>query len=201
MDFMLRLPNCTDKHQMLIILTNPTSDIWILRLTKQTCWHDFGKTAQGEITYTFSGPFYILIHLLLWFNPASTLGCESNRPVAQNPSVHQSKLRQCTICTYVHISVKNGALWDICLMHCVNISSLGQTSTTGPFVFCMIRLISRYYYINLRIVYVFLLYWIYHTVIVSSMLLFFFFLSVTKKLSISFIGNHSMFCRVLKVKE
>ena len=27
MDFMLRLPNCTDKHQMLIILTNPTSDI------------------------------------------------------------------------------------------------------------------------------------------------------------------------------
>ena len=45
MDFMLRLPNCTDKHQMLIILTNPTSDIWILRLTKQTCWRDFGKTA------------------------------------------------------------------------------------------------------------------------------------------------------------
>ena len=41
---MLRLPNCTDKHQMLIILTNPTSDIWILRLTKQTCWPDFGKT-------------------------------------------------------------------------------------------------------------------------------------------------------------
>ena len=26
MDFRLRLPNCTDKHQMLIILTNPTSD-------------------------------------------------------------------------------------------------------------------------------------------------------------------------------
>ena len=44
MDFMLRLPNCADKHQMLIILTNPTSDIWILRLTKQTCWRDFGKT-------------------------------------------------------------------------------------------------------------------------------------------------------------
>ena len=33
------------KHQMLIILTNPTSDIWILRLTKQTCWRDFGNTA------------------------------------------------------------------------------------------------------------------------------------------------------------
>ena len=44
MDFMLRLPNCTDKHQMLIILTNPMSDTWILRLTKQTCWCDFGKT-------------------------------------------------------------------------------------------------------------------------------------------------------------
>ena len=151
----------------------------------------------------------LLIHFLVlfifWFifycdSILRVPGCESNRPVAQNPSVHQSKLRQCTICTYVHISVKNGALWDICLMHCVNISSLGQTSTTGPFVFCMIRLISRYYYINLRIVYVFLLYWIYHTVIVSSMLLFFF-ISVTKKLSISFIGNHSMFCRVLKVKE
>ena len=27
MDFMLRLPNCTDRHQMLIILTNSTSDI------------------------------------------------------------------------------------------------------------------------------------------------------------------------------
>ena len=35
MDFMLRLPNCTDKHQMLTILTNPTSDIWILRLTSR----------------------------------------------------------------------------------------------------------------------------------------------------------------------
>ena len=34
MDFMLRLPNCTDKHQILMILTNPTSDIWILHLTK-----------------------------------------------------------------------------------------------------------------------------------------------------------------------
>ena len=45
MDFMLRLPNCTDRHQMLIIFTNSTSDIWILRLTKQTCWRDFGKTA------------------------------------------------------------------------------------------------------------------------------------------------------------
>ena len=46
MYFMLRLPNCTDKHQMLIILTNPTSDIWIQ--TKQTCWRDFGKTAQCQ---------------------------------------------------------------------------------------------------------------------------------------------------------
>ena len=46
MDFMLRLPNCTDRHQMLIILTNSTSDIWILRLTKQTCWRDFGKTVN-----------------------------------------------------------------------------------------------------------------------------------------------------------
>ena len=46
MDFMLRLPNCTDRHQMLIILTNSKSDIWILRLTKQTCWRDFGKTVD-----------------------------------------------------------------------------------------------------------------------------------------------------------
>ena len=43
LDFMLHLPNCTDRHQMLIILTNSTSDIWILRLTKLTwfredCW-------------------------------------------------------------------------------------------------------------------------------------------------------------------
>ena len=45
MDFMLHLPNCTDRHQMLIILPNSMSDIWILRLTKQTCWRDFGKTA------------------------------------------------------------------------------------------------------------------------------------------------------------
>ena len=44
MDFMPLLPICTDRHQMLIILTNSTSDIWILRLTKQTCWRDFGKT-------------------------------------------------------------------------------------------------------------------------------------------------------------
>ena len=34
----------TDKHQMLITLTNPTSDIGILHLTK-TCWRDFGNTA------------------------------------------------------------------------------------------------------------------------------------------------------------
>ena len=40
MDFMLRLPNCTDKHQMLIILTNPTPDIWILRLTKLTWFRE-----------------------------------------------------------------------------------------------------------------------------------------------------------------
>ena len=45
MDFMPRLPNCTDKHQMPIILTNPMSDIWILRVTNQTCWRDFVKTA------------------------------------------------------------------------------------------------------------------------------------------------------------
>ena len=54
MDFMLRLPNCTDKHQMLIILTNPTSDIWILRLTKQTCWRDFGKTAVTFVYCSWS---------------------------------------------------------------------------------------------------------------------------------------------------
>ena len=51
MDFMLRLPNCTDRHQMLIILTNSTSDIWILRLTKQMCWRDFGKIAYIWNTY------------------------------------------------------------------------------------------------------------------------------------------------------
>ena len=57
MDFMLRLPNCTDRHQMLIILTNSTSDIWILRLTKQTCWRDFGKTVRVYCeTYTPSLP-------------------------------------------------------------------------------------------------------------------------------------------------
>ena len=55
MDFMLRLPNCTDKHQMLIILTNPTSDIWILRMSKQTCWRDFGTTAFHNI-FNFSWP-------------------------------------------------------------------------------------------------------------------------------------------------
>ena len=40
MDLMIRLPNCTDKHQMLIILTNPTSDIGILRLTKLTWFRE-----------------------------------------------------------------------------------------------------------------------------------------------------------------
>ena len=44
MDFTLRLPISLHKHQMIIILTNPTSDIWILRLTWQTCWRDFVKT-------------------------------------------------------------------------------------------------------------------------------------------------------------
>ena len=44
MDFTLRLPISRHKHQMIIILTNPTSDIWILRLTWQTCWRDFVKT-------------------------------------------------------------------------------------------------------------------------------------------------------------
>ena len=44
MDFTLRLPIGRRKHQMIIILTNPTSDIWILRLTWQTCWRDFMKT-------------------------------------------------------------------------------------------------------------------------------------------------------------
>ena len=44
MDFTLRLPIGRRKHQMIIILTNPTSDIWILRLTWQTCWCDFVKT-------------------------------------------------------------------------------------------------------------------------------------------------------------
>ena len=43
-DFTLRLPIGRRKHQMIIILTNPTSDIWILRLTWQTCWRDFVKT-------------------------------------------------------------------------------------------------------------------------------------------------------------
>ena len=45
MDFTLRLPIGRRKHQMIIILTNPTSDIWILCLTWQTCWRDFVKTA------------------------------------------------------------------------------------------------------------------------------------------------------------
>ena len=33
--------NCTNKHQMLIILTNPMSDIWILRLTKLTWFREY----------------------------------------------------------------------------------------------------------------------------------------------------------------
>ena len=44
MNFTLRLPIGRRKHQMIIILTNPTSDIWILRLTWLTCWRDFVKT-------------------------------------------------------------------------------------------------------------------------------------------------------------
>ena len=64
MDFMVRLPNCTDKHQMLIILTNPTSDIWILRLTKQTCWRDFGKTvAKKNLTHCWFFVFCFLFRL------------------------------------------------------------------------------------------------------------------------------------------
>ena len=71
MDFMLRLPNCTDKHQMLIILTNPTSDIWILRLTKQTCWRDLGKTAlvdsphKAPIRWSFNDFCVVSLNKLL----------------------------------------------------------------------------------------------------------------------------------------
>ena len=40
MDFTLRLPIGRLKHQMIIILTNPISDIWILRLTWQTWFRE-----------------------------------------------------------------------------------------------------------------------------------------------------------------
>ena len=40
MDFTLRLPIGRRKHQMIIILTNPTSDIWILRMTWQTWFRE-----------------------------------------------------------------------------------------------------------------------------------------------------------------
>ena len=85
MDFILRLPNCTDKHQMLMILTNPTSDIWILRLTKQTCWRDFGKTGYfilfpgwfliwppGKIS--FADDSYWLYHFQYMFVHISEIG-------------------------------------------------------------------------------------------------------------------------------
>ena len=63
MDFMLRLPNCTARHQMLIMLTNSTSDIWILRLTKQKCWRDFEKTV-----YMYS----VVLLLCNQFSPKSS---------------------------------------------------------------------------------------------------------------------------------
>ena len=40
MDFTLRLPIGRRKHQMIMILTNPTSDIWILRLTWLTWFRE-----------------------------------------------------------------------------------------------------------------------------------------------------------------
>ena len=40
MDFTLCLPIGRRKHQMIIILTNPTSDIWILRLTWLTWFRE-----------------------------------------------------------------------------------------------------------------------------------------------------------------
>ena len=53
MDFTLRLPIGRRKHQMIIILTNPTSDIWNLRLTWQTCWRDFVKTGGLTVVFLF----------------------------------------------------------------------------------------------------------------------------------------------------
>ena len=53
-DFTLRLPIGRRKHQMIIILTNPTSDIWILRLTWQTCWRDFVKTVCINYHFTIT---------------------------------------------------------------------------------------------------------------------------------------------------
>ena len=76
-DFTLRLPIGRRKHQMIIILTNPTSDIWILRLTWQTCWRDFVKTdliiskvhllcckTFGRKCCVFS-MFYLVVRLIL----------------------------------------------------------------------------------------------------------------------------------------
>ena len=61
MDFTLRLPIGRRKHQMIIILTNPTSDIWILRLTWQTCWRDFVKT----VSCFFFRSFWLLATLYM----------------------------------------------------------------------------------------------------------------------------------------
>ena len=81
MNFMLRLPNCTDKHQMLIILTNPMSDIWILRLTKQTCWRDFGKTAVYH--------YICNNHILLYQDIiVKDHGAATKRPTGNNHIIH-----------------------------------------------------------------------------------------------------------------
>ena len=72
-DFTLRLPIGRRKHEMIIILTNPTSDIWILRLTWQTCWRDFVKTAIlawfcWYQTWLYTG---VLPVLLIFYQPMS----------------------------------------------------------------------------------------------------------------------------------
>ena len=51
MDFMLPLPICTHKHQILIILTNPTSDIWILRLKCRRADVISGRLIKAHLHY------------------------------------------------------------------------------------------------------------------------------------------------------
>ena len=42
-----------------------------------------------------------------------------NRPILTNPAAHMSHIPQCTIQNRnVHISVLNGALWDMGQVHC-----------------------------------------------------------------------------------
>ena len=58
--------NWQTKHQMIMILTNPTSDIWILRLTWQTCWRDFVKTVIVMVLRALSVLLALIVEKSMW---------------------------------------------------------------------------------------------------------------------------------------